>query len=69
MAFIARAPSEGPGIAPFSIEKKTRAQAIRAAVALVARGIEGVTITDEDGKIYSPANFRAFFNKGRITGA
>jgi hypothetical protein len=69
MAFIVQAPSNGPATAPFYAEKKTRADAIRAAVALVAKGIAGVTITDEDGEAYSPADFRAFFHKRRGTTA
>jgi hypothetical protein len=44
---------------------QTRKDAIRAAVALVAEGIQGVTITDEDGRAYHPANFTSFFNKGK----
>jgi hypothetical protein len=67
MPFIVQAPSNDLATPPFYVEKKTRADAIRAAVALVARGIVGVTITDEDGEAYSPADFRVFFHKRRGT--
>jgi phosphotransacetylase len=63
MPFIVQAPAKGSATTPFHAEKKTRADAIRAAVALVAKGVADVTITDEDGKTSSPANFRAFFYK------
>jgi hypothetical protein len=50
-----------------SATRQTRKEAIRAAIALVGKGIEGVTITDEDGQIYQTANFTSFFNKGSLT--
>ena len=69
MPFIVQAPSKGSATTPFHAEKKTRADAIRAAVALVAKGVADVTITDEDGKTYSPANFRAFFTSDSVKAA
>jgi hypothetical protein len=50
---------------PYRATRQTRKEAIRAAIALVGKGIEGVTITDEDGQIYQTANFTSFFNKGK----
>jgi hypothetical protein len=64
MPFTVKAPADKPGAPPFVAEKQTKTEAIRAAVSLIADGIEGVTIIDEDGEVYHPDNFRAFFHKG-----
>jgi hypothetical protein len=49
-----------PDDAPIRAELETRKDAVRAAVVLLGRGLN-VTITDEDGRTYPPADFHAFF--------
>ncbi len=63
MPFTIKAPADEPGIAPFLIQAETKADAIRAAVALIGDNVQGVTITDEDGEVFDPDGFSRFFNK------
>jgi hypothetical protein len=42
--------------------KTTRRDAVQAARNLIGQGVEGVTIKDENGRVYVPAEFDAFLN-------
>jgi hypothetical protein len=61
--FIVRANSGRSGEGSFRAEKATRKDAIETAVGLMGQGMEGVTITDETGRIYRPSEFDKFFDE------
>ena len=61
MAFIVQAKSALPGKGSFRAEKATLKDAVRAAVDLIGQGMEGVTITDENGRIFKTQEFAKFF--------
>jgi hypothetical protein len=61
MGFIVMAKSGRPGEGSFREEKPTRKAAVAAAIGLVGQGMEGVTITDEAGRVFETAEFAAFF--------
>jgi hypothetical protein len=61
MAFIVRAGSGKAGEGKFR-HGTTRRDAVEAARNLIGQGIEGVTIKDENGRVYVPAEFDAFLN-------
>jgi hypothetical protein len=62
MAFVVRADSGRSGEGKFRDGKTTRKDAVEAARNLIGQGIEGVTIKDENGRVYLPAEFDAFLN-------
>jgi hypothetical protein len=64
MPFIVHANSRRPGEGHFRAEKTTRKDAVKTAVGLLGQGMEGVTITDEAGRVYQPTEFPAFFAAG-----
>jgi hypothetical protein len=49
-------------------EKGTKKDAIRSAVRLIARGREGVTITDETGRVFPPERFTEFYEETQARG-
>lgn len=59
MAFVVQAKSSRPGEGSFRAE--TRKDAVKAAVDLIGQGMDGVTITDEDGRVFAPQEFSRFF--------
>ena len=61
LPYILQAPTKNQQGKPYRATRQVRKEAIRAAIALVGKRIEGVTITDEDGQIYQPANLHIFF--------
>jgi 3-hydroxyacyl-CoA dehydrogenase len=63
MSFTVKAPSGTVGQASVVAQKKTKQSAIRTAVALIAKAVHDVTIVDEDGEVFSPNRFNAFFHK------
>ena len=63
MSFVVIANSRRPGGGAFRAVKLTRKDAIRTAVNLVGQGMNGVTIADEDGRVYGPTEFWQFFEK------
>jgi hypothetical protein len=62
MAFVVRADSGRHGEGKFRDGKTTRKDAVEAARNLIGQGMEGVTIKDENGRVYAPAEFDAFLN-------
>jgi hypothetical protein len=58
--FIVRADSGAPGEGAFRAEKATRFAAVETALGLVDRGIEGVTIAGNNGRIFTPPEFVEF---------
>jgi hypothetical protein len=64
MGFIVMANSGRAGEGSFREEKPTRKAAVETAVGLVGQGMEGVTITDEAGRVFQTAEFAAFFRAG-----
>jgi hypothetical protein len=56
MVFIVEANSGRPGEGSFRAEKTTRKDAVKTAVGLIGQGMEGVTITDENGRVYPTLN-------------
>ena len=58
MGFIVTANSGRPGEGLLRVEKLTR----KAAVGLVGQGMEGVTIADEEGRMFETPEFVAFFS-------
>ncbi|HEV7600151.1 MAG TPA: hypothetical protein VGO49_07810 [Bradyrhizobium sp.] len=60
MAFVVRDVTGKPGDGGVGEGKSTRKAAVEAARNLIAQGIEGVTIMNEDGRVYVPAEFDAF---------
>ena len=58
MSFVVLANSRRPGAGAFQAVKLTRKDAVLTAVSLVGQGMDGVTITDEDGRVYGPTEFR-----------
>jgi hypothetical protein len=62
MAFVVRADSGEPREGKFPDGKTTRRDAVEAARNLIGQGMEGVTIKDENGRVYVPAEFDAFLN-------
>jgi hypothetical protein len=59
--FIVHANSGRPGEGSFRADKATRKDAIETAVGLLGQGMEGVTITDEAGRVYRSSEFDKFF--------
>jgi hypothetical protein len=67
MVFIVEANSGRPGEGSFRAEKTTRKDAVKTAVGLIGQGMEGVTITDENGRVYTRPEFAAFYGEGDPT--
>jgi hypothetical protein len=63
MAFVVRAVTSKPGDGGVREGKSTRKAAVEAARNLIAQGIEGVTIMNEEGRVYDPAEFNAFLSE------
>jgi hypothetical protein len=62
MAFVVRADSGKAGGGKFRDGKTTRRDAVQAARNLIGQGVEGVTIKDDNGRVYVPAEFDTFLN-------
>lgn len=60
MGFIVQSVSKRAGEAPYRITKATKKDALDAAIGFLAQGMEGVTITDEKGQVYSTSEFVDF---------
>jgi hypothetical protein len=65
MTFVVRAISGKPGDGTFIVDKLTRKDAFETAIDLLAHGMSGVTITDEDGRIYESSNLADFVDGRR----
>jgi hypothetical protein len=65
MPFVVRVVSGKAGEDKLREGMSTRKAAVEAARKLIARGIEGVTIMDEDGRAYGPDEFDAFLDEGK----
>jgi hypothetical protein len=63
MPFVVRAVTGKPGEDGLRKDKSTRKAAVEAARNLIAQRIEGVTIMNEDGRVYAPAQFDAFLDE------
>jgi hypothetical protein len=61
MSFIVKANFLRPGEGSFQAERFTRKSAVETALRLVGEGMDGVTITDETGRVFKTAEFAAFF--------
>jgi hypothetical protein len=61
MPFVVRVVSGKPGEEFWGIG--ARKAAVAAARKLIAQGIEGVTIMNEDGRVYAPDEFDAFLDE------
>jgi hypothetical protein len=59
MAFIVRPESGLRGEGAFLAEKATRKDAVE--TGLMGQGMTGVAITDENGRVFAPADFAVFF--------
>jgi hypothetical protein len=57
MAFAVRADSGKPGEGIFHVNKTTRKDALETAVGLLGQGMMGVTITNDDGRVYTIMQF------------
>jgi hypothetical protein len=57
MGFIVRSVSKRTGEPPYRMTKATKKDALDAAIGLLAQGMKDVTITDEQGQIYSTSEF------------
>jgi hypothetical protein len=64
MGFLIKANSRRPGEDSFRAEEPTRKAALKTAVGLVGQGRDGVTITDETGRVFETAEFAVFFRGG-----
>jgi hypothetical protein len=64
MPYVVQAKSGRHGEGSFRAEKASRKDAIRVAVGLIGQGMEGVTITDEAGRVYTDTQFPDFFREG-----
>jgi hypothetical protein len=64
MGFLVKAIPRRPGEGSFQVETPTRKAAVETAVGLVGQGMDGVTITDETGRVFETAEFSAFFRAG-----
>jgi hypothetical protein len=64
MGFLVKANSRRPGEGSFQAEEPTRKAALKTAIGLVGQGMEGVTITDESGRVFETAEFAVFFREG-----
>jgi hypothetical protein len=62
MAFVVRTVSGKAGEGKSGDGKTTRRDAVEATRNLICQGAEGVTIKDENGRVYVPAGFDAFLN-------
>lgn len=58
--FTVHAKSGRPGERSFRADKTTKKDAVEAAVGLLGQGMEGVTITDEAGRVYGAPDFDKF---------
>jgi len=67
MGFIVQSVSKRAGEPPYRITKSTKNDALDAAIGLSAQGMEGVTITDEKGKVYSTSEFVDFIEDPSAT--
>jgi hypothetical protein len=65
MTFVVRAISEHQADGVFIVNKDTRKDAFETAIDLLAQGMAGVTITDEDGRIYESSNLAEFVDGRR----
>jgi hypothetical protein len=63
MPFVVRVVPGKPGDEKFREGMSTRKAAVAAARKLIAQGIEGVTIMNEDGRVYFPEEFNAFLDE------
>jgi hypothetical protein len=61
VAFVVQAKSSRPGEGSFWAEKATRKDAVMTAADLIRQGMDVVTITDEDGRVFEPQEFSRFF--------
>jgi hypothetical protein len=57
MGFIVQSVSKRTGEPPYRMTKATKKDALDAAIGLLAQGMKDVTITDEQGQIYSTSEF------------
>jgi hypothetical protein len=57
MGFIIQSVSNRTGELPYRMTKATKKDALDAAIGLLAQGMKDVTITDEQGEIYSTSEF------------
>jgi hypothetical protein len=57
MGFIVQSVSNRTGKPPYRMTKATKKDALDAAIGLLAQGMKDVTITDEQGQIYSTREF------------
>jgi hypothetical protein len=63
MPFVVRVVSDKAGDDKFRKGMSTRKAAVEAARKLIDGGIEGVTIMNEDGRVYVPEEFDAFLKE------
>jgi hypothetical protein len=61
MSFVVNGNFLRSGEGSFQAETFTRKAAIETAIGLVGQGMDGVTITDETGRVFKTAEFAAFF--------
>jgi hypothetical protein len=61
MPFVVRVVSEKPGEEFRGIS--ARKAAVAAARRLIAQGVAGVTIVNENGRVYIPEEFKAFLDE------
>jgi hypothetical protein len=64
MVFLVKANPRRPGEDSFRAEERSRKAALKTAIGLVGQGLEGVTITDENGRVFETADFAVFFREG-----
>jgi hypothetical protein len=62
MPFVIRADSGKLREGSFRADKVTRFAALETALGLVEQGIERVTITGDNGRIFTPSQFTEFLN-------
>ena len=63
MKFVVRADSGRPGEGFFVTDKITRFAAVKTALGLIEQGMTGVTISHEDGRVYTHSEFQDFLEE------
>ena len=63
MKFVVRADPGKAGEGTFATDKVTRFAAVETALGLIERGMTGVSIEGEDGRVYRRSEFGAFMEE------
>jgi hypothetical protein len=67
MGFIVQSVSRRAGAPPYRTTRATKQDALDAAIGFLAQGMEGVTIIDEKGQVYTTSEFVDFMEEPPAT--